>query len=119
MVGIEFIYSRGMSRMALAELEQSAYWQQSGTWYVFRVSFGLFLRSCALQEYDSFVKKHPEVLDSIKVPAEDIRTKARVLALLSLASEHNELSFTSIKVNLHNDRSDGWHAVMAMVLYFC
>lgn len=54
----------------------------------------------ALQEYDSFVKKHPEVLDSIKVPAEDIRAKARVLALLSLASQHNELSFTAVKVTL-------------------
>ena len=52
----------------------------------------------ALQEYDSFVKKHPEVLDSIKVPAEDMRTKARVLALLSLASQHNDLSFTAVKV---------------------
>ena len=54
----------------------------------------------ALQEYDSFVKKHPEVLDRIKVPAEDIRTKARVLALLSLASQHNDLSFTAVKVIL-------------------
>ena len=52
----------------------------------------------ALQELDNFIDKHPEVLESTKVPAEDIRAKARILALLSLASQHNELSFAAIKV---------------------
>ena len=51
------------------------------------------------QEYDAFVKRHPEVLESTKVPAEDTRAKARVLALLSLASQHNELGFAAIKVS--------------------
>ncbi len=44
------------------------------------------------------MKRHPEVLESTKVPAEDTRAKARVLALLSLASQHNELGFAAIKV---------------------
>ena len=38
------------------------------------------------------------MLESTKVPAEDTRAKARVLALLSLASQHNELGFAAIKV---------------------
>ena len=61
---------------------------------------GVFLLDAGLllQEYDAFVKRHPEVLETTKVPAEDTRAKARVLALLSLASQHNELGFAAIKV---------------------
>ena len=36
----------------------------------------------------------------MKVPAKDVRAKARVLALLSLASQHNELSFGTIQVQV-------------------
>ncbi len=51
-----------------------------------------------VQEFDGFLEKHPEVLDTVKVPLEDIRAKARILVLLSIASKENELSFAAIKV---------------------
>ena len=46
------------------------------------------------------MEKHPEVLDSVKVPLEELRAKARILVLLSIASQQNELSFAAIKVGL-------------------
>ena len=52
-----------------------------------------------VQEFDGFMEKHPEVLDTVKVPLEDIRAKARILVLLSIASQENELSFAAIKVS--------------------
>ncbi len=54
-----------------------------------------------VQEFDGFMEKHPEVLDTVKVPVEDIRAKARILVLLSIASQENELSFAAIKVRTY------------------
>lgn len=51
-----------------------------------------------MQEIDEFLEQHPQVLNTVKVPQEDIRAKARILVLLSIASRENELSFAAIKV---------------------
>ena len=56
--------------------------------------------SLSVQDFDGFVESHPEVLETVKVPLEDIRAKARILVLLSIASQENELSFAAIKVRI-------------------
>ena len=56
--------------------------------------------SLPVQDFDGFVESHPEVLETVKVPLEDIRAKARILVLLSIASQENELSFAAIKVRI-------------------
>ncbi len=55
---------------------------------------------CWPQEYAAFAKEHGEVLSGIGITPEAALAKARILALLSLASRANELSFGAIKVTL-------------------
>ncbi|CAL5225689.1 g8554 [Coccomyxa viridis] len=70
----------------------------------------ILLRSNNIKEFDGFMEKHPEVLDTVKVPVEDIRAKARILVLLSIASQENELSFAAIKeaLALENGEVEAW-----------
>ena len=51
-----------------------------------------------LQEYQTFAEQHPAVLESVGVSQESALTKARLLALLSLASRSHELSYAHIRV---------------------
>lgn len=51
-----------------------------------------------LQEYQTFAEQHPGVLESVGVSQDNALTKARLLALLSLASRSHELSYAHIRV---------------------
>ena len=51
------------------------------------------------QEYEAFARQHGEVLASVGIAPEAALAKARMLALLSLASRSNELSYAAIKAS--------------------
>lgn len=55
--------------------------------------------SLCMQGLEAFSKQHGDVLKSIGVSYEDILAKGRILALLSLASQFQVLSFAAIRVS--------------------
>ena len=59
---------------------------------------GMSVACVPLQEFQTFVEEHPKVLEVVGVSQESALTKARLLALLSLASRSHELSYASIRV---------------------
>ena len=69
------------------------------------------IQDCAaflVQEFQAFAEQHPKVLESVGVSQESALTKARLLALLSLASRSHELSYAHIRVRAAPPGQD-WH----------
>ena len=91
---------RNLSSQAAAVLQCSLSMRQKKHRHtaLFWITWCEHVLTASVQEFDAFIEKHPEVLDTVKVPLEDIRAKARILVLLSIASRENELSFAAIKV---------------------
>jgi hypothetical protein len=52
------------------------------------------------QDFETFNKQHGGTLDGLGLTYDAVFAKARILALLSLASQSNELTFAAIKVCL-------------------
>ncbi len=55
-----------------------------------------------MQGLEAFNKQHGEVLKSVGVSYEDLLAKGRILALLSLASQSDVLTFAAIRVSWHS-----------------
>ena len=52
-----------------------------------------------MQGLEAYSKQHEEVLKSIGVGYEDVLAKGRILALLTLASQSDVLTFAAIRVS--------------------